>query len=230
LCDSGPKPLRHSGRVARIEVVDLLGDAASDLTASLDAYETGVHPRPLGGAQRMAMTRRDRLEDRGGGGFFDAPQARGEPGRLARRERPIEENALAADGLLRLAALSGEDEWHELALRALRSFVGEYRQWGQFAASYANAVARALAEPLVVTVVGPLGDAAAQALWRLCRASTDPARSLHRLVPDRDAETIARLGFPAERIAAYVCVGTVCSAPLADEASLGPALEEAGRR
>src|SRR5256885_5255753 len=129
------------------------------------------------------MPLRDRLEDRAGGGFFDAPEAVSEPGRLARRERPIEENALAADGLLRLAALTGDEEWRELALRALRSFVGEYRGWGQFAASYANAVARALAHPLVIAVVGPSDDATAEALWARAIRSTDPARSLHRLPP-----------------------------------------------
>jgi uncharacterized protein YyaL (SSP411 family) len=187
----------------------------------------------------MAMTLRDRLEDREAGGFFDAPEGRGiEPGRLARRERPIEENAVAAEGLLRLAALSGEDEWRQLALRALRGFVGEYRQWGQFAASYANAVARALAEPLVVTVVGSADDPLATALWRRARTSTDPARALHRLVPERrddrgsqtDGEILGNLGFPPDRVAAYVCIGTVCSAPIADEASLGRALDEASRR
>src|SRR3989454_150778 len=129
-----------------------------------------------------------------------------------------------------LAALTGENEWRELALRALRSFVGEYRQWGQFAASYANAVARALAEPLVVTVVGPAEDVVASALWRGARASTDPARSLHRLEPGRDDEMLERLGFPTDRVAAYVCIGTVCSAPIADEDSLARALAEAGRR
>jgi uncharacterized protein YyaL (SSP411 family) len=203
---------------------------ASHLLALLDAYETGLLTRALGLAVRTATTLRDRLEDTEHGGFFDAPEKPGEPGRLSRRERPIEDNALAAEGLLRLAALSGEDEWRELALRALRGFVGEYRQWGQFAASYANAVARALAEPLVVTVVGPHEDVLAAALWRRARATTDPARSLHRLEPDRDGEMLERLGFPADRVAAYVCVGTVCSAPIADEASLTRALEEATRR
>jgi uncharacterized protein YyaL (SSP411 family) len=173
---------------------------------------------------------RDRLEDRDRGGFFDAPQRPHEPGRLARHERPIDENALAAEGLLRLAALTGEDRWRELALRALRSFVGEYRGWGQFAASYANAVARALAAPLVIAVVGPSGDATAEALWARALRSTDPARSLHRLVPDRDREALARLGFPSDRVAAYVCVGTVCSAPLAGEESLARQLEEAAAR
>jgi uncharacterized protein YyaL (SSP411 family) len=210
--------------------VDLLGDVATNLSATLDAYETGRHPGALGGAKRLAMTLRDRLEDRDTGGFFDAPEKPGEPGRLSRRERPIEENALAAEGLLRLAALSAEDEWRELGLGALRSFVGEYRQWGQFAASYANAVARALVEPLVVTVVGPANDAAAAALWGAARASADPARSLHRLEPDRDGEILGRLGFPADRVVAYVCIGTVCSAPIADEASLVRSLEDARRR
>jgi uncharacterized protein len=228
--DAQTKSLGHSDSDDGRTVVDLLGDVASDLAASLDAYETGLHPGALSGAKRMAMTLRDRLVDPATGGFFDAPEKQSQPGRLSRRERPIEENAFAADGLLRLAALSGEDEWRELALRALRAFVGEYRQWGQFAASYANAVARALAEPLVVTVVGPADDALASTLWRHVRAMTDPASSVHRLEPGRDNEMLERLGFPADRIAAYVCIGTVCSAPIADEASLAHALDEARRR
>jgi uncharacterized protein YyaL (SSP411 family) len=230
LWDTQTKSLQHFDAAEDTKVVDLLGDVAADLAASLDAYETGLHPGALGGANRMAMTLRDRLEDRDAGGFFDAPEKTGEPGRLSRRERPIEENALAADGLLRLGALSGEDEWRDLALRALRSFVGEYRQWGQFAASYANAVARALAQPLVVAVVGPADHALAESLWRRARSTTDAGRSLHRLVPGRDEEALGRLGFPADRIAAYVCIGTVCSAPITDEASLQRALAEASRR
>ena len=222
--------LHHVDSATAPRIPDLLGDAAAWLNALLDAYETGEHGLALGFASATASRIRDHLEDRELGGFFDAPQRPHEPGRLARRERPIDENALAALGLLRLAALTGDEEWRLLALRTLRAFVGEYRGWGQFAAAYASAVARALAEPLVVTVVGPSGDAIAEALWARARMSTDPARSLHRLVPDRDGEVLARLGFPADRVAAYVCIGTVCSAPLADEASLIRQLEEATTR
>jgi len=222
--------LHHVDSATGARIPDLLGDVAAWLNAQLDAYETGEHNMALGFASAAASRMRDRLEDRELGGFFDAPQRTHEPGRLARRERPIDENALAAEGLLRLAALTGDEEWRELAVRTLRSFVGEYRGWGQFAASYANAVARALAQPLVIAVVGPSDDAAAEALWARARMSTDPARSLHRLVPHRDSDALARLGFPADRIAAYVCVGTVCSAPIADEASLGRQLEEVTAR
>jgi len=125
---------------------------------------------------------------------------------------------------------TGDDAWRALALRALRSFVGEYRAWGQFAASYANAVARALREPVSVVVVGRMGDATAEALWRASRASGDPDVVALHLDPGVSPDAIAERGFPLERTAAYVCVGTACSAPLADEGSLRRELESARDR
>ena len=211
--------LMHFDRGDGSRVADLLGDWAAFLQAALDEYETGKHRPALAGAIQAATTMRERLEDAADGGFFDAPE-RAEPGRVALREKPIEDNALAADGLLRLAALTGDEHWRETAVRALRSFVGTYRAWGQFASSYANAVARALAEPLSITVVGPKDDAKATALWRAARSVDDPTRSVQRIIPDEDGARLEQLGFPRDRTAAYVCVGTSCSAPLSDESSL----------
>ena len=188
---------------------DLLEDAAAYLRLLVALGDAR-------GAVAVATRLRDTLEDTAHGGFFDTPGGDA-PGRLSRRERPIEENANAADGLLGLATLAEDDVWREHALRALRSFVGEYRQWGQFAASYANAVARALREPTSIVVVGAKGDASADALWR---AADDPDAVRERLDPARDATRIAERGFPPDRVAAYVCVGTSCSAPLTDEGSL----------
>jgi uncharacterized protein YyaL (SSP411 family) len=219
---------RGGPRVDGSTVADLLGDWATYLAAQLDLYETGQHPGALAGAVAAAALMSERLED-AEGGFFDAPD-RSEPGRVALREKPIEDNALAADALLRLAALTGDERWRDTAVRALRSFAGTYRGWGQFASSYANAVARALAEPLSVTVVGPRGDGIANALWDAARSIDDPARSVQRIVPGEDGARLERLGFPPERTAAYVCVGTSCSAPLTDEGSLRRELERARGR
>jgi uncharacterized protein YyaL (SSP411 family) len=191
---------------------DLLGDAAAFLSLLVDL---GDVTRAVAVASRM----REQLEDPEHGGFFDTPE-RPALGRLTRRERPIEENALAAEALLRLAVLSGDESWRDVALRGLRSFAGEYRGWGQFAAGYANAVARALREPVSVVVVGPRTDATATALWRAARTAADPDVVVLHLDPSRDAATIAERGFPRDRVAAYVCVGTACSAPLADADSL----------
>ena len=204
------------------QLPDLLGDAASFLSLLVGISD-------LSRATALATRMRERLEDTERGGFYDTP-AGDKTGRLARRERPIEENATAAGALVRLAVKSGDEAWRETALRALRSFVGEYRGWGQFAASYANAVARALREPVSVVVVGRMGDAKAEALWRAARSSADPDVIALHLDPGVAADAIAERGFPIDRTAAYVCVGTVCSAPLADEGSLRRELETARER
>jgi uncharacterized protein YyaL (SSP411 family) len=221
--------LMHFDRGEGPRVADLLSDWAAFLHAALDEYETGKHAGALGGALQAATAIRERLEDAEDGGFFDAPQ-RAEPGRVGLRDKPIEDNALAADGLLRLAALTGDEQWRGMAVRALRSFVGTYRGWGQFASSYANAVARALTEPLAITVVGAKDDATANALWTAALSIDDPARTVQRIDPEKDAARLEQLGFPRDRVAAYVCIGTSCSAPLTDEGSLRRELERAPAR
>jgi uncharacterized protein YyaL (SSP411 family) len=208
---------------------NLLADLAGLVTAMLDTYETGKHPHALEGAIMTAALLRAQLEDPADGGFWDAPE-RDAPGRLAMREKPIEDGAAAAEGLLRLATLTGDESWRQSALRALRGFVGEYRQWGQFAAAFGSAVARALGEPRLVVVVGPEQDTTAKALWQIALASDDPNGSRQWLVPGRDAERLAGLGYPADRAAAYVCVGTVCSAPINAPAGLAAELARVRRR
>jgi len=190
---------------------DLLGDAVAYLDLLLDVGD-------IAAAVAIARRIRERLAV-ADGGFADRPDGTA-PGRLALRERPIEENAGAASALLRLATATGDESWRDLALGALRSFVGEYRGWGQFAAPYADAVARALREPLSIVVVGPSQDANVRGLSRAARAARDPDAVALQLDPARDAAVIAERGFPRDRVAAYVCIGTSCSAPLADEASL----------
>jgi uncharacterized protein YyaL (SSP411 family) len=172
---------------------------------------------------------RAQLEDAEQGGFWDAPE-REAPGRLAMREKPIEDGAAAAEALLRLASLTGDESWRESAIRALRGFVGEYRQWGQFAAAFGSAVARALHAPRHVVVVGASDDPVATALWQTTGASDDANGSRQWLVPGRDDERIAARGYPVDRVAAYVCIGPVCSAPIATPADLAAELARARRR
>ena len=211
------------------EVRGLLADYAAAIGTVLDEYETGQHPNALSAAADMAGAMRRTLEDPDRGGFWDAP-AREAPGRLATREKPIEDGAAMADALLRLGVLTGDAEWRESAARALRGFVGEYKQWGQFAAAFGSAVARALDEPRLVVIVGPAENPAARALWQVAQGSDDPAGARQWLVPGRDAERLADRRYPPDQVAAYVCLGTVCSAPIADPGRLAAELARARRR
>jgi uncharacterized protein YyaL (SSP411 family) len=211
------------------ELPSLLVDMAALLAAEVELYEGGAGASALDGAVRVAEQLVSLLEDREHGGFFDAPQ-RAEPGRVSIPDKPIEDNAVASDALLRLATLSGEERWRDAALRALRAFVGEYTQWGQFAAPYARAVARALSEPMQIVVVGPRDDARAAALWALARRCDDPARVLHRFDPSVDRERLERAGYPAGEVAAYVCIGATCSAPIGDVDALVVELSRARDR
>ncbi|HSW95627.1 MAG TPA: hypothetical protein VLI88_05675 [Patescibacteria group bacterium] len=195
----------------------------------LDEYETGEHPNALAAAADMSGAMRRTLEDPVAGGFWDAPE-RDAPGRLAMREKPIEDGAAMADALLRLGVLTGDDQWRESALRALRGFAGEYRQWGQFAAAFGSTVARALSEPRLAVVVGPADDPVARALWQVVVTSDDPNGARQWLVPGRDSERIAARGYPADRVAAYVCVGAVCSAPITAATELDSELARVRRR
>ncbi|HEV2249516.1 MAG TPA: DUF255 domain-containing protein [Candidatus Limnocylindria bacterium] len=221
--------LAHVDRGDGPELRGLLADHTAAITAVLDEYESGQQPNALAAAAEMAGAMRRALEDPVNGGFWDAPQ-RDAPGRLALREKPIEDGAAAAELLLRLAALTGDAGWRESALRALRGFVGEYRQWGQFAAAFGSAVARALGEPRVVVIVGPADDPVATALWQVALRSDDPNAARQWLVPGQDDERLAARGYPAERVAAYVCVGTVCSAPITAAADLAAELARVRRR
>src|SRR4029079_16415127 len=65
---------------------------------------------------------------------------------------------------------------------------------------------------------------------RAARASGDPDVVALHLDPGVSPDAIVERGFPLERTAAYVCVGTACSAPLADEGSLRRELESARDR
>ena len=221
--------LAHFDRGDGPELRGLLADYVAAIGTVLDEYETGLHPGALPAAADMAGAMRRSLEDPLAGGFWDVPD-RDAPGRLARREKPIEDGAAAADTLLRLAVLTGDDQWRESATRALRGFVGEYRRWGQFAAAFGSAVARALSEARLVVVVGPVDDPIATALWQVALRSDDPAGARQWLVPGRDAEPIADRGYPPERVAAYVCIGTACSAPIVAPAGLAAELTRARLR
>ncbi|MFN2461607.1 MAG: thioredoxin domain-containing protein [Candidatus Velthaea sp.] len=191
----------------------LLADQTWLLRALLDAYERDGRRQRLDRAVALADAVLHAFTA-ASGAFVDNAYAAHGIGRTRIVDEPLGDNGHAADALLRLAALTGDDRYAQAARRALERFAGSYARAGSFAAPYAAAVRRALEPPTVVRLVG---DEAALADFRAdARMLPDPLVSV-RVLAAGEAEAA---GFPPDARRAYVCVGRTCSAPVAEPAGL----------
>lgn len=124
--------------------------------------------------------------------FLDGPRAG--PGMLDRPLRPLETTVELADALVDLAALTGDESYHELARDALATFAGAHDRMSAEVASYGTACARAHYRPLVIETPEP-GSDLHRAAWRV-------ADHEKVVVPtDRDDAVVLRggeRGVPAE--------------------------------
>ncbi|HJR53431.1 MAG TPA: hypothetical protein VJ982_06930, partial [Gemmatimonadota bacterium] len=91
----------------------------------------------------------------------------------------------------------------------------EAERHGLMGAVWALAVARLLAEPVRVHLVGSAADAGLRALARAAWSRYLPARVVEILDPALDGDRLSALGYPATGDArAYVCIGDRCLAPV----------------
>jgi uncharacterized protein len=198
-------------------VPGLLVDNVAYARALLDAHETSGEARFLDRAEATcdAIIAKFEADD---GGFYDHLEGKDDFGRLSLRDRPIIENGIFAEILLRLAALTGEMSYRERAADALRIFSDTSRAAGPFAATYARALRRYLSPEVAVRIVGDASttDAFREASLRL----PSPFVAIRTLSPD---EAVA-LGTPAEN-SAYVCVTGTCGAPIRDASALRAAYD-----
>ena len=200
-------------------VPGLLGDQAHTARAFLDAHEATCDRAYFDRAVELARFLIDRFADREGGGFFDVWDETEGVGRLSERQKSVQDNAVCAEVFIRLHHLTREDEYLEIARTTLEAFAGVYAQMGYFASGYARQADTFLNPPAVVNIVG---DTASAALLHRAALFLDvPSRVVQVLDSARDAERLAALYLPAEPApAAYVCFGTMCSAPVTSAGAL----------
>jgi hypothetical protein len=203
----------------------MLTDQAYVLRAFVDAAQHTGRSEWLTHATKLAELCFDTLHAQAGG-FWDTRHDPSARGALRRRTRPLLENSVLAEALLRLAQLTGDARWDELARETLRSFASDYKRAGDEAAAYARAVDLALHPPVHVTILGRGGAADTEALRRAAFAPYVASRLVQTLDVDRDSEWIARLGHRAPQdgaACAYVSRGRESYAHTSDAARL-PAL------
>jgi len=215
-------------------VLGLLGDQAYMARALLDAHEVSGDSAYLDRALELARFLLDRFQDANAGGqtpgrpagFFDTWDETDALGRLAERQKSVQDNAVCAEVFLRLYHLTREDGYREVARTTLEAFVAAYPHLGHFAAGYARQVDTLLNPPAEVNIVGDPAQEPARSLQRAALALDLPARVVQVLHPAREATRLEALFLPQEPVAAYVCLGTMCSAPVQDPEALAQTVAE----
>lgn len=212
--------LAHSLCQGRFRPVGLLDDLAHMARAALMLHQAQGEPQLLEHA-RIWVAAADRHHwDQRTGGYF---QAAADAGDVIVRLKPIHDNAVpSANGIMaqvlaRLALVTGEDRYRRRAEAVIEAFGNE------ISAHFVNITAllatfEMLAEPVTVTVVGPLDRADTKALTRAVLETAIP-----ELVLKQDDGGDGQ-GLVDGCAAAYVCHGFTCLAPITDPALLPAAL------
>ena len=211
--------LGHSWRAGRLLFPGLASDFAAMIRAAISLYEaTGQ-----GAYLERALTWQRALEihyanPQTGGYYLTAADAEG---LIVRPAATIDDatpnpNSLAAQNLVRLAVLSGDDAWRERADRLFDGILASASENLFAHAALLNALdLRLRAAEIVVTGQGTDADALLSAALKLpfldrivLRAAS--AQSLPASHPAQEKIAVA-LG-----AAAFICVGQTCSLPVAE--------------
>jgi uncharacterized protein len=198
-------------------VSGLFSDQVAYARALLDAHEISGETRFLSRAQSLVDAVITNFESPEGG-FYDRLRGGEAFGRLAVADRPIVDNGLFAEVLLRLSGLTGDPRYRERAESVLRVY-SQTRGAGAFAATYARALRRYLCPELSVRIVGD--PAATDAFREAALRLPTPFAAIRTLSTGAAAE----LEMPAEQPAAYVCVTGACGAPVRDAGGLRAAYD-----
>ena len=202
----------------------LLGDQAWSAWAALSAFEATGDTEWLRRATAL-VDATESLFDSSAGAYADRLHDAAEPGRLAERSYPLDDNALLARVLLKLAAVTGDASRRERASTILETNADSYRAYGMFAAPYGAAALDWFAPPLDVRIVGPASDAASVALREAARRIASTAATIDVVDPVRDEGRMQSLGQSDGRApTAYVCDERTCFAMTTDADELNAVL------
>ncbi|BDG08420.1 thioredoxin domain-containing protein [Anaeromyxobacter paludicola] len=224
--------LLRSWRAGRAAVPGTLEDHAFLAQGLLDLHEATFDPRWLG-ASLALCAELGRFADPRGGWFATAADAE----RLIAREKPSRDGAepsgasVAAQVLLRLAALTGRAPLRAEAERALRAAAPLLEEHPLTLTEMLVAVELAAAPPREIVLVWPAGEPPPAALLgelarhylpeaaRTGAAEGEPLARLAALAPLVEGRTCV-----GGRAAAYVCEGGACKLPATDVQGLRAAL------
>ena len=220
--------LGHSWRQGQLKFPGLAFDFAAMIRAALALYEATGRQNYL--TQALAWQNaldRDYADGERGTYFLTAADAEGlviRPSATTDEATP-NHNAVAAQNLIRLAVLAGDDGWREKADRLIAAVAPQALENLYMHMALLNAVdLRLRAAEIVVTGEGPRAQvllAAARARAPLDRIVLH-APTAESLSPQHPAREKLKA---ASEPAAFICVGETCSLPITDPSGLKAAID-----
>ena len=220
--------LGHSWRHGKLTFPGLASDFAAMIRAALALYEaTGTRRFLEHALQWQQALDRDYVIADTSTYYLTSADADGLVVRPAATtdEATPNHNAVAAQNLIRLAALSGDDTWRDKADRLIAAIAPLIAENLYMHMAMLNAIdLRQRGAEIVVTGQGAAADALLTAARRLPPLNrivlhAAAAEALPRRHPARDKLAVAR------EPQAFICVGETCSLPVTDPTDIAAAIE-----
>ena len=221
LWDDSRKILLRRHREGESAIDGFLDDYAFTGLALLDLYETNFEPADFAWAVELAERAIALFEDTEGGGFFSTSNE----GLVLRLKDDYDGaepsgNSGMALLLLRLARMTGRDDFRRAAERTLQAFASRLEDAGAGVPQMAVALAFALAKPREIVLAGPAADPTMRAMLASVRRRFMPNAVAMR-VGQAELDMPAVNGLPT----AYVCENFACQLPVTSVAALDELLE-----
>ena len=218
LWDDNSKTLFHRWRDGERDRIQLLEDYAFLLSGVIELYETSLIPKHLDFAIELAEAMIAKFYDSASGGFWQGAAGSGDLILRVKDDYDGAEpsgNSVATLALLKLAAITGREDFHAAATATLRLFASRLQQKPQVLACMLQALDFALDEPRRVVVAGGPGSAKARELLHAAHSVYQPNKVV--LGTAGSVEEFART-LPAKDVpVVYLCTGKVCQSPTSDE-------------
>jgi uncharacterized protein YyaL (SSP411 family) len=213
--------LLHSYRAGRAQHAGMLEDYAHMIRAALRLYEISGSASCLHDAISWSEQVENQFADKKQGGYF---QSAANSNDLVVRGKPVTDgavpsgNGIMVQNLARLYALTGDTRYQTRAETTLACFGGRLRD--QFPSMPGLLLgAEMLQNPVQIVILAPIGSADLYEMRRAVFATYLPNRALTLLGEDNNLPQ-SHPAFGKTRIdnqaTAYICQGSVCSAPITD--------------
>jgi uncharacterized protein YyaL (SSP411 family) len=187
----------------------ILTDQVYMIQCLIDCYQLTLDRNYLDLAEKLAVFILDKLWSKAGG-FYDKLKEIDAFGALKLLDKPLEENSVASDALLRLHYLTGKEEYLEASRKTLKVFVSSFQHYGIMGCVYGLAVELYL-NPMQVHIVGSKKDNLTRKILADSLRIYNPLKVVELIDPDADSERLRSLGYPlADAPAVYVCFGGIC--------------------